>query len=201
MFERFTDRARKVMALANQEATRLNHDFIDTEHILLGLVKEGSGNGANTLKNLDLDLRKIRLEVEKKISAGSTPTLPGKLPQNPKAKSVIVHAIEESRNFGHNYVGTEHILLGLLLETEGIAGIVLAGLGLTIEAVREEVLNFLKEQDADSSDQTKLGQIHPPLLQGSIVGNSEEVIAWIKQTEEDAKLLVRKPYFTVVAIN
>jgi len=143
MFERFTDRARKVMALANQEAQRFNHEYIGTEHILLGLVKEGSGVGANVLKNLDVDLRKVRLEVEKLVKAGPEMVTMGKLPQTPRAKKVIEYAIEEARNLNHNYVGTEHLLLGLLREHDGVAAQVLMNLGLKLEQVREEVLNLL----------------------------------------------------------
>jgi ATP-dependent Clp protease ATP-binding subunit ClpC len=143
MYERFTDRARKVMQLANQEAQRFNHEYIGTEHILLGLVKEGSGVAANVLKNLDVDLRKIRLEVEKIVQHGPDIVSMGKLPQTPRAKKVIEYSMEEARNLNHNYVGTEHILLGLLREQEGVAAQVLMNLGLKLEDVREEVLNLL----------------------------------------------------------
>ena len=143
MFERFTDRARKVMALANQEAQRFNHEYIGTEHILLGLVKEGSGVAANVLKNLDVDIKKLRLEVEKLVKSGPDMVTMGKLPQTPRAKKVIEYAIEEARSLNHNYVGTEHILLGLLRETEGVAAQVLMNLGLKLENVRQEVLNLL----------------------------------------------------------
>ncbi|MFO0895217.1 MAG: ATP-dependent Clp protease ATP-binding subunit [Phycisphaerales bacterium] len=143
MFERLTDRARKVMALANQEAQRFNHEYIGTEHILLGLVKEGSGVGANVLKNLDIDLRKVRLEVEKLVKSGPEMVTMGKLPQTPRAKKVIEYAIEEARHLNHNYVGTEHLLLGLLREQDGVAAQVLMNLGLKLEEVREEVLNLL----------------------------------------------------------
>src|SRR6202522_3130346 len=143
MYERFTDRARKVMQLANQEAQRFNHEYIGTEHILLGLVKEGSGVAANVLKNLDIDLRKIRLEVEKIVQSGPDMVTMGKLPQTPRAKKVIEYSIEEARNLNHNYVGTEHLLLGLIREQEGVAAQVLMNLGLKLEDVREEVLNLL----------------------------------------------------------
>jgi ATP-dependent Clp protease ATP-binding subunit ClpC len=143
MFERFTERARKVMALANQEAQRFNHEYIGTEHILLGLVKEGSGVGANVLKNLGVDLHKVRVEVEKLVRAGPDMVTMGKLPQTPRAKKVIEYAIEEARNLNHNYVGTEHLLLGLLREHDGVAAQVLMNLGLKLDEVREEVLNLL----------------------------------------------------------
>jgi ATP-dependent Clp protease ATP-binding subunit ClpC len=153
MYERFTDRARKVMQLANQEAQRFNHEYIGTEHILLGLVKEGTGVAANVLKNLDIDLRKIRLEVEKIVQAGPDMVTMGKLPQTPRAKKVIEYSIEEARNLNHNYVGTEHLLLGLLREQEGVAAQVLMNLGLKLEDVREEVLNLLGH-NMDSGEST-----------------------------------------------
>jgi ATP-dependent Clp protease ATP-binding subunit ClpC len=131
------------MQLANQEAQRFNHEYIGTEHVLLGLVKEGSGVAANVLKNLDVDLRKIRLEVEKLVQSGPEMVTMGKLPQTPRAKKVIEYSMEEARNLNHNYVGTEHILLGLLREQEGVAAQVLMNLGLKLEEVREEVLNLL----------------------------------------------------------
>jgi len=143
MFERFTERARKVMALANQEAQRFNHEYIGTEHVPLGLVKEGSGVGANVLKNLGVDLHKVRMEVEKLVKPGPDMVTMGKLPQTPRAKKVIEYSIEEARNLSHNYVGTEHILLGLLREHEGVAAQVLMNLGLKLDEVRQEVLNLL----------------------------------------------------------
>ena len=170
MFERFTDRARKVMALANQEAQRFNHEYIGTEHILLGLVKEGSGVGANVLKNLDVDLRKVRLEVEKLVKSGPDMVTMGKLPQTPRAKKVIEYAIEEARNLNHNYVGTEHLLLGLLREQDGVAAQVLMNLGLRLEDVRDEVLNLLgagvesEETPSASMGEAKKGKSKTPAL-------------------------------------
>src|SRR4051794_3270340 len=168
MFERFTDRARKVMALANQEAQRFNHEYIGTEHILLGLVKEGSGVGANVLKNLDVDLRKVRLEVEKLVKSGPDMVTMGKLPQTPRAKKVIEYAIEEARNLNHNYVGTEHLLLGLLREHDGVAAQVLMNLNLKLEEVREEVLNLLgagvETEEPAQEKQGKQGKSKTPAL-------------------------------------
>ncbi len=152
MFERFTDRARKVMALANQEAQRLNHEYIGTEHILLGIVKEGSGVGATVLKNLGVDIKQLRREVEKLVRSGPNMITMGKLPQTPRARRVVEYAIEEARALGHNYVGTEHLLLGLLRETEGIAAQVLMNVGLKLEDVRQEVLNLLGAVTGRTSD-------------------------------------------------
>jgi len=163
------------MALANQEAQRFNHEYIGTEHILLGLVKEGSGVGANVLKNLDVDLRKVRLEVEKLVKSGPDMVTMGKLPQTPRAKKVIEYAIEEARNLNHNYVGTEHLLLGLLREHEGVAAQVLMNLGLKLEEVREEVLNLLgagvdpeeastSKSSSSSSESSSKGKSKTPAL-------------------------------------
>src|SRR5712672_2394567 len=169
MYERFTDRARKVMQLANQEAQRFNHEYVGTEHVLLGLIKEGTGVAANVLKNLDVDLRKIRNEVEKIVQAGPDMVTMGKLPQTPRAKKVIEYAIEEARNLNHNYVGTEHLLLGLLREHDGVAAQVLMNLGLKLEEVREEVLNLLgagveNEEPASQEKQTNKGKSKTPAL-------------------------------------
>lgn len=156
MFERFTDRSRKVMALANQEAQRFNHEYIGTEHILLGLAKEGSGVGANVLKNLDIDLRKIRLEVEKIVKPGPETVTMGKLPQTPRAKKVIEYAIDEARSLNHNYVGTEHLLLGLCRESDGVAGDVLRNLEVSVEEVRAEVEALLGEEKETVSRPDKI---------------------------------------------
>src|ERR1700736_5523883 len=143
MYERFTDRARKIMQLANQEAQRLNHEYIGTEHILLGLVKEASGVAADVLKNLDIDLRQVRLEIEKVVQVGPGVVTMGKLLQTPRTKKVIEYAIEEARNLNDGTVGTRHILLGLLREQEGVAAQVLMNLGLKLEDVRQELLVVL----------------------------------------------------------
>jgi len=152
MFERFSDRARKVMALAHQEAQSFNHEYIGTEHILLGLVKEASGVGANALKNLEIDLHQVRVEVEKLVKSGPDTVTMGKLPQTPRAKKVIEYAIEEARNLNHDYVGTEHLLLGLLREEEGVAAQVLMNLGLNLEDVREAVLELLGSEDGPKAE-------------------------------------------------
>lgn len=131
------------MALANQEAQRFNHEYIGTEHILLGFAKEGTGVGASVLKNLGVHLPKVRKEVEKLIRSRPEMVTMGRMPQTPRAKRVIDYAVEEARGLGHNYVGTEHLLLGLLGETDGVAAAVLTNLGLKLEDVREEVLNLL----------------------------------------------------------
>src|SRR5262245_51504891 len=153
MFERFTDRARKVMQLAGHEAQRFNHEYIGTEHIPLGLIKEGSGVGANVLNNLDVDLRKVRLEVENIVQTGprGDQVVLGKLPHTPRAKKVIEYSVDEARSLNHNYVGTEHLLLGLLREEEGLAAQVLLNLGLKLDDVREEVLNLLGHNLPDDS--------------------------------------------------
>jgi len=153
MFDRFTDRAKKVMNLARQEAQRFNHEYLGTEHILLGLVQEGSGVAANVLKNMGIDLNKIRSEVEKIVKTGPSMVTMGQLPFTPRAKKVLELSMEEAGNLGHNYIGTEHLLLGLIKENEGIAAQVLMNLGVKLEDVREEVLDFLGADTADEEDE------------------------------------------------
>lgn len=149
MFERFTDRARKVMALANQEAQRFNHEYVGTEHLLLGIVKEGSGVASKVLRAMNVDLRVIRLEVEKFVKSGPDMVTMGKLPQTPRAKKVVEYAIEESKMFGHDYVGTEHILLGLMRERDGVAAQVLINLSLNLDNVRDVILSHLSSPNQD----------------------------------------------------
>jgi ATP-dependent Clp protease ATP-binding subunit ClpC len=157
MYERFTHRARKVMQLANQEAQRFNHEHIGTAHILLGLVKEGAGVAASVLNNLDFDLRKIRLEVEKLIQPDPSgeQAVMGRLPHTASARKVIVSSVEEARSLNHNYVGTEHLLLGLLKQQEGVATQVFLSMRLKLETVRYEVLYTL-------------GQIEPPRIASAL---------------------------------
>lgn len=151
MYAQFTDRPRKVMQLAKQEAQRFNHEYIGTEHILLGLIREDSGVAANVLKNLDLNLERVRLKVESIIQHGPARAQPvmDPLPYTPRAKKVIDYSVEEARNLEHHYVRTEHLLLGLLREQEGVAAQVLIHFGLTLTKLREEVLNLLKPAEYD----------------------------------------------------
>lgn len=143
MFDRFTERARKVIILAKEEAKRFNHDYIGTEHILLGLIKEGESVAAAVLQNLGLSLETIRLEVEKLVQFGPSTIVSGDIPFTPKAKKVIELAMDEARRLGHNYIGTEHLLLGLIKEGEGVASHVLMNLGLNLNKVRSEVIKLL----------------------------------------------------------
>jgi len=169
MFDRFTDRARKVMALARKEAQRFNHDFIGTEHILLGLIQEGSGVAANVLKNLGVEINKIRSEIEKNVQSGPSMVTMGQLPFTPRAKKVLELSMEEANELGHNYIGTEHLLLGLIRENDGVAAQVLVDRGLKLEDVRCEVLELLgADQETESSipqsSQQRSGRSKTPAL-------------------------------------
>ncbi len=155
MSQRFTDRALKVMALANREAQLFNHEYVCTEHVLLGLVKEGSGVGATVLRNLEVDPRKVRLEVEKLVKSGPDLVSMGKLPQTPACKKVLELANDEARLLGHNYVGTEHLLLGLIRGGDGVAAKVLLGLNLTLERVREALVKHLGASSDRSEEETR----------------------------------------------
>lgn len=153
MYERFTDRARQVLDLGNQEAVRFNREFFETEHILLGLAKEGSGVACNILKNFDLDLRKIRQAVEKLVPSPSETCVDMGLPRTPHARKAIKNANEESRRLNnHYYVGTEHLLLGVLRDPEFMAVKVLVELGVTAEQVREAVLSLLGHGEEEKDE-------------------------------------------------
>ena len=149
MFENFTERARKVMSLARQEAQRLNSEFIGTEHMLLAIIKEGGGTANMVLKKFEVSMKKICQEIEKLITPSTSPTVTlGQLPFSPRAKRVIELASEASSQLGHDVIGTEHILLGLVKENEGIAAQVLINMGLKIDAVRDMVLEVLGKSEA-----------------------------------------------------
>lgn len=143
MLNRFTERARKVLLLAKEEAKRFNHDYIGTEHILLGLIREGEGVAAVVLQKIGLSLQQIRLEIEKIVKPGPSTIISGDIPFTPKAKKAIELSGEEARALGHNYIGTEHILLGLIKEGEGVASEVLLNLGLDLDNVRKEIVELL----------------------------------------------------------
>jgi ATP-dependent Clp protease ATP-binding subunit ClpC len=147
MFGRFTERAQKVLVLAQDEAKRFNHSFVGTEHILLGLVREGEGIAAKVLLSLGVELDSIRSEVEKLIGKGDQRPVNQGVNYTPRAKKVIELAIEEGQNLGHNYVGTEHLLLGLIREGEGIAAQVLVNLGADLQRARKSVLDLLGSSD------------------------------------------------------
>ncbi len=148
MLNRFTQRAQKAILLAQQEAKRLNHDYLGTEHILLGLVALGEGVAAQVLQDLGIDLKKVRREVEKMVGTGDNILLVGEVPFTPRAKKVLELAIQEAQDMGHNYVGTEHLLLGLIREEEGVAAKVLESLGAGLELVRGQIVNLLGEATA-----------------------------------------------------
>jgi ATP-dependent Clp protease ATP-binding subunit ClpC len=142
MFERFTDRARRVVVLAQEEARMLNHNYIGTEHILLGLIHEGEGVAAKALESLGISLEAVRQQVEEIIGQGQQAPS-GHIPFTPRAKKVLELSLRESRQLGHDYIGTEHILLGLIREGEGVAAQVLVKLGADLNRVRLRVIELL----------------------------------------------------------
>ena len=142
MFERFTDRARRVVILAQQEARLLNHNYIGTEHILLGLIHEHEGVAAKALESLDISLESVRGQVEEIIGQGAKPP-DGHIPFTPRAKRVLELSLREALQLSHNYIGTEHVLLGLIREGEGVAAQVLVKLGADLARVREQVVHLL----------------------------------------------------------
>ncbi len=164
MFERFTDRARRVVVLAQEEARLLNHNYIGTEHILLGLIHEGEGVAAKALESLGISLEKVRQQVEEIIGAGQSPPS-GHIPFTPRAKKVLELSLREALQLGHNYIGTEHILLGLIREGEGVAAQVLVKLGADLTKVRQQVIQLLsgysgtKEAAGGGSGETPQGSL------------------------------------------
>ena len=143
MFERFTDRARRVVVLAQDEARALNHDYIGTEHLLLGLIQEGEGVAAKALTKLQISLEDVRSRVEEVVGQGQQAPS-GHIPFTPRAKKTLELSLRESLQLGHDYIGTEHILLGLLREGDGVAAKVLVGMGADLNRVRREVLLLLE---------------------------------------------------------
>src|SRR6186997_443402 len=170
-FDKFTDRARKVLTLAQDEAQRFNHNYIGTEHLLLGLVREGEGVAARVLENMNVELAKVRTAVEFIIGRGDRPVV-GEVGLTPRAKRVIELAIDEARRLGHNYIGTEHLLLGLVREGEGIAAGVLESLGVNLDKVRHEVIRVLSQSSSagPSAQETKRASKLDP-----VIGREKEI--------------------------
>jgi len=196
-FEKFSERARRVLTLAQDEAQQLNHSYIDTEHILLGLVREDEGVAAKVLGNLGVDSNKVRSAVEFVIGRGEKPST-GETGLTPKAKRVIELAIDEARHLGHNYIGTEHLLLGLLREGEGVAAAILDSLGITIERVRAETVRVLSESSPRSkmartaSRTPALDQLGVDLTVAAHAGKLDPVIGREKEIERVIQILSRR---------
>src|SRR6202453_5160812 len=203
MFERFTDRARRVVVLAQEEARMLNHNYIGTEHILLGLIHEGEGVAAKSLESLGISLEGVRSQVEEIIGQGQqAPT--GSPPFTPRAKKVLELSLREALQLGHNYIGTEHILLGLIREGEGVAAQVLVKLGADLNRVRQQVIQLLhgyqgKEPAAagapsESAPSTSLvlDQFGRNLTQGAREGKLDPVIGREKEIERVMQVLSRR---------
>ena len=198
-FDKFTDRARKVLTLAQDEAQRFNHNYIGTEHLLLGLVREGEGVAARVLENMNVELAKVRTAVEFIIGRGDRPVV-GEVGLTPRAKRVIELAIDEARRLGHNYIGTEHLLLGLVREGEGIAAGVLESLGVNLDKVRHEVIRVLSQSSsAGPAQETKRASKTPTvdalginLTEAARADKLDPVIGREKEIERVIQILGRK---------
>ncbi|HYI65853.1 MAG TPA: ATP-dependent Clp protease ATP-binding subunit [Candidatus Limnocylindrales bacterium] len=198
-FDKFTDRARKVLTLAQDEAQRFNHNYIGTEHLLLGLVREGEGVAARVLENMNVELSKVRTAVEFIIGRGDRPVV-GEVGLTPRAKRVIELAIDEARRLGHNYIGTEHLLLGLVREGEGIAAGVLESLGVNLDKVRHQVIHVLSQSSSTAPTQeTKrpsktptLDQLGINLTEAARSGALDPVIGREKEIERVIQILSRR---------
>jgi len=197
-FEKFTERARKVLTLAQEEAQRFNHNYIGTEHILLGLVREGDGVAAKVLANLGVELSKVRSAVEFIIGRGERTTR-GEIGLTPRAKRVIELAVDEARRLGHSYIGTEHLLLGLLREGEGVAAGVLESLGVSLEKVRTETVRILQQSAPQlhsgarpTSRTPTLDQLSVDLTAMARAGKLDPVIGRHKEVERVIQILSRR---------
>ena len=197
-FEKFTERARKVLTLSQEEAQRFNHNYIGTEHILLGLVREGEGVAAKVLASLGVDLEKVRSAVEYIIGRGEKATS-GEIGLTPRAKRVIELAVDEARRLNHNYIGTEHLLLGLLREGEGMAAGVLESLGISLEKVRAETVRYLNQNVPQAHTGVKPASRTPTLDQLSVdltaaarAGKLDPVIGRKKEIERVTQILSRR---------
>ncbi|KAF9118611.1 hypothetical protein BGX30_004457, partial [Mortierella sp. GBA39] len=198
MFGRFTERAQKVLALAQEEAVRLGHNNIGTEHILLGLIREGDGIAAKALIGLGLGLEKIQDEVETLIGRGQEQ--PTNIAYTPRAKKVIELSMDEARKLGHTYVGTEHILLGLIREGEGVAARVLNNLGISLNKARQQVLQLLGSSEAVSSHHGNQSNVSTPTLDSlardltaiAKEGNLDPVIGRSNEIERVIQVLSRR---------
>src|SRR3982074_3448476 len=168
MFERFTDRARRVVVLAQEEARMLNHNYIGTEHILLGLIHEGEGGAAKSLESLGISLEGVRSQVEEIIGQGQQAPS-GHIPFTPRAKKVLELSLREALQLGHNYIGTEHILLGLIREGEGVAAQVLVKLGADLSRVRQQVIQLLSGYAGAKEGQGQPGASGESQPSGSLV--------------------------------
>ncbi|MGE5528551.1 MAG: ATP-dependent Clp protease ATP-binding subunit [Patescibacteria group bacterium] len=197
MYERFTERARKVLFLSQQEAKRLGHNYVGTEHLLLGLVAEGEGVAAEALKTLGINLQKVRTEVEKIIGTGEAPYL-GEVTLTPRAKRVLELALDEGRQLGHNYVGTEHIILGLIRESEGVAAQVLKNVGADLDKVRKQVLSQLGSTSQSpvggggSQATQTLNQFGQDLTELARIGKLDPVIGRENEIERVIQVLSRR---------
>jgi ATP-dependent Clp protease ATP-binding subunit ClpC len=182
MFERFTDRARRVVVLAQDEARALNHGYIDTEHLLLGLVAEGEGMGVRALEALGITRDAVRRQVEQAAGRGDAPP-PGHLPFRPRAKKVLELSLRESLQLGHDYIGTEHLLLGLMREREGVAAQALAALGADENRVRHQVSQMVPGQGGGGGGQGGVRVAGSRGQLGQVAGRLEEIIARLEAVE------------------
>jgi ATP-dependent Clp protease ATP-binding subunit ClpC len=184
MFERFTDRARRVVVLAQEEARMLNHNYIGTEHVLLGLVREGEGIAAQALESLEISLEAVRQQVERIIGRGQQASS-GHIPFTPRAKKVLELSLREAQQLGHNYIGTEHILLGLIREGEGVAAQVLVRLGADLNRVRQQVIRLVAGRDPEAAGGiTVAGEVGSDVLLPRTVADVHNTLAKILERLE-----------------
>ena len=197
MFKRFTERARRVIILAREEAELYRHEYLGTEHILQGVVKDGGGIAVAIIQKTGADLTKLRSELEKKLPRSSNSLIIGDIPFTSRAKKILEFAVEEARSLNHNYIGTEHLLLGLLKEKEGVACRILNGFSIYFEDVKEKIVEMFKEpaeaaRGGESGKTPTLDEFSRDLTKMAVDGKLDPIIGRAKEIERVVQILSRR---------
>jgi ATP-dependent Clp protease ATP-binding subunit ClpC len=195
MFKKFTERARRVIILAREEAERYQHEYLGTEHILLGIIKDGGGIAVLVLQRLGVDIRQLKPEIERNLPMSSNTLVIGDIPFTSRAKKVLEHAVEEARSMGHSYIGTEHLLIGLIKEKDGVAYRILSSFGLQYADIKEQTIALLREPAAQTKEASKtpaLDEFGRDLTEMAIKGRLDPVIGRTNEIERVIQILSRR---------
>ncbi|MBI1818839.1 MAG: ATP-dependent Clp protease ATP-binding subunit ClpC, partial [Nitrospirae bacterium] len=196
MFERFTDRGRKIIILAREEAEKHKNDYLGTEHLVLAILREGDGMALAVLKKMGLSTEQVRLEIERNLPGGGSTMTFGEIPFTPRVKKVLEYAMEEAKLLGHNYIGSEHLLLGLLREEEGIGGKILRSLGSNLLTARQLTINLLRKTSPREKDKKSntpaLDEFGRDLTQLAIENTLDPVIGRADEIERVLQILSRR---------
>jgi len=195
MFKKFTERARRVIILAREEAERCQHEYLGTEHILLGIIKDGGGIAILVLQRLGVDIKHLKPEIERNLPLSSNTLVVGDIPFTSRAKKVLEYAVEEARAMGHSYIGTEHILIGLIKEKDGVAYRILSSFGLQYSDIKEQTINLLREPASEAKDTSKtpaLDEFGRDLTELAIKRRLDPVIGRTNEIERVIQILSRR---------